>query len=197
MYLLLFQTQALCGAMSPLPGLTAPKSAPPAPPPGFPVMNTPLLGSTHSVPPHSGHDVGGRPPWGSVQALVSPRTQHSSPLCVAEGHLILGAPLGAGGACPAWAGVREGEQGHAAHPAPVSPSLRPLPETVIEIGCGRRARAACRAPRWAAQPCHTSCRHHSLPSPPAPARATLSAAPSTPSLPASPTSCPSTAFPRG
>lgn len=43
-------------------------------------MDTPLLGSTRSVPPHSGHDVGARPPWGSVQALVSPRTQRSSPL---------------------------------------------------------------------------------------------------------------------
>lgn len=139
------------------------------------------------------HDVGARPPRGSVQALVSPRTQHSSPLWVADGYSALGAPLGAGGACPEWAGVRQGEQGHAAHPAPVSPSLRPLPETVIEIGCGRRARAACRAPRWAAQPCHTSCRHHSLPSPPAPARASISAAPST----TSPTPCPSTAFPRG
>lgn len=158
------------------------------------MRNTPLLGSTHSVPPHSAPHVGARPPWGSVQTLVSPRTQHASSLWVAEGHPALGAPLGAGGACPAWAGVRQGEQGHAAHPAPVSPSLRPLPETVIEIGCGRRARAACRAPRWAAQPCHTSCRHHSLPSPPAPARASISASPQHLSLPPAPHPAPALLF---
>lgn len=106
-----------------------------------------------------------------------PQDQHSSPPWWGRGAPSPQGTPGAGSVCPAWAGVRQGEQGLAAHPAPVSPSLRPLPETVIEIGCGRRARDACRAPRWAAQPCHTSCRHHPLPSPPAPARASISAAP--------------------
>lgn len=70
--------------------------SPSSPFPRISVMDTPLVGSTHSVSPHSGHDEGARPRGGSVQALLCPRTRQSSPLWV----LAVPAPSQAGRAGP-------------------------------------------------------------------------------------------------